>query len=105
MENHHHVIQPFIDYLKFEKRYSQHTIISYQTDLIAFFDFVIINFGETTLKEISHIYVRSWLASLRDGGLSAKSLNRKISTLKSFFKFQIKTGVIQQTPMAKVISP
>ena len=105
MENHYLVIQPFIDYLKFEKRYSQHTITAYQTDLIYFFDFVVITFGETALPQITHSFVRSWLASLKDEGLSAKSINRKISTLKSFFKYAIKTGVIQQTPMAKVVAP
>lgn len=105
MENHHLLIQPFIDYLKFEKRYSLHTVISYQTDLVAFFDYISTDFGETPLPQITHSIVRSWLASLKDQGLSAKSINRKISTLKSFFKFQIKTGVIRQTPMAKVVAP
>lgn len=105
MENHHLLIQPFIDYLKFEKRYSQHTILSYQTDLVHFFDYVITDFGEMPLPHITHSFVRSWLASLKDQGLSAKSINRKISTLKSFFKYSIKTGVISQSPMAKVIAP
>lgn len=105
MENHHLQIQPFLDYLKFEKRYSRHTLLSYETDLIAFFDFVVTQFGETPLPQITHMLVRSWLASLKDAGLSAKSINRKISTLKSFFKFQIKAGVIKQTPMAKVVAP
>jgi integrase/recombinase XerC len=105
MENHHLIIQPFIDYLKFEKRYSRHTILSYQTDLISFFDFVVLQFGEMPILQLNHTIVRSWLASLKDGGMTAKSINRKISTLKSFFKFQLKTGAIQQTPMAKVVAP
>jgi integrase/recombinase XerC len=105
MENHHLLLQPFINYLKFEKRYSQHTLTSYQTDLISFFDFVVTQFGQTPIKEISHTYVRSWLASLKDKGLSAKTINRKISSLKSFFKYEVKTGVVQQTPMAKVTAP
>jgi integrase/recombinase XerC len=105
MENHHLLVQPFLDFLKFEKRYSQHTVISYQTDLTGFFDFIIIQFGETPLNQITHTFIRSWLASLKDEGLSAKSINRKISTLKSFFKYQVKIGAVKQTPMAKVISP
>ncbi|RYZ62690.1 MAG: integrase [Chitinophagaceae bacterium] len=105
MENHHLIIQPFIDYLKFEKRYSRHTILSYQTDLVSFFDFVVMQYGDTALAQLSHSIVRSWLASLKDDGLSAKSINRKISTLKSFFKYQLKTGTIQQTPMTKVVAP
>lgn len=105
MEDHHATFQPFLAYLRFEKRYSQHTITSYQTDLISFFDFIIMQYGETPLRQLTHTYVRSWLANLKDEGLSAKSINRKISTLKSFFKYQMKTGVVQQTPMAKVIAP
>jgi integrase/recombinase XerC len=105
MESHHLLLQPFLDYLKFEKRYSHHTIISYQNDLTGFFDFVVVQFGETPLGQVTHTFIRSWLASLKDEGLSAKSINRKISTLKSFFKFQVKVGVVKQTPMAKVVAP
>jgi integrase/recombinase XerC len=105
MESHHLLIQPFVNYLRFEKRYSRHTILAYETDLVSFFDFVVSGFGETDLPLLNHSIVRSWLASLKDEGLSAKSITRKISTLKSFFKYQVKTGVILQTPMTKVIAP
>jgi len=101
----HPIIQPFIDYLKFEKRYSRHTIISYETDLVSFFDYVVTQYGETPVNQLSHIYIRSWLASLKDEGLAAKSINRKISSLKSFFKYQLKAGVIRQTPMIKIVAP
>jgi integrase/recombinase XerC len=101
----HPIIQPFIDYLKYEKRYSQHTIVSYQTDLISFNDYIIMQYGETQLSSLSHIYIRTWLASLKDEGLSERSINRKISSLKSFFKYYLKRGVITQNPMGKVISP
>ncbi|MBI3139231.1 MAG: tyrosine-type recombinase/integrase [Sphingobacteriales bacterium] len=99
------VIQPFLDYLKFEKRYSAHTLVSYTTDLVDFFDFLEMQYGIRGLGEIQPAIVRSWLASLKDKGLESASLNRKISTLKSFFKFQLKTGVIEQSPMTQVISP
>lgn len=105
MQSAHPIIQPFLDYLKFEKRYSKHTIISYETDLVSFFDYIVTQYGETPLHQLSHIYIRSWLASLKDQGLTAKSINRKISSLKSFFKFQLKGGVIVQTPMTKIVSP
>lgn len=98
-------IQSFLDYLKFEKRYSFHTLTSYTTDLIEFYDYAEIQFGATALKDITSAFVRSWLASLKDKGLSSKSLNRKISSLKSFFKYHMKTGAIESTPMDKVISP
>jgi len=105
MQSAHPIIQPFLDYLKFEKRYSKHTVISYETDLVSFFDYIVTQYGETPLDQLSHIYIRSWLASLKDQGLTAKSINRKISSLKSFFKYQLKTGIIRQTPMAKIVSP
>ena len=105
MEHAHPVIQPFLDYLKFEKRFSRHTIISYQTDLISFFDYLQIQYGDMSLQQLSHSYIRSWLASLKDSGMVAKSINRKISTLRSFFKYQLKTGTMQQTPMTKVVAP
>ena len=105
MHTNHPVIQPFINYLRFEKRYSRHTVISYQTDLVSFFDYLVTDYGEVTLEQLSHNYIRSWLASLKDQGLSAKSINRKISTLKSFFKYQLKIGLMKQSPMTRVISP
>ena len=101
----HPIIQPFIDYLKFEKRYSRHTIISYQADLISFFDYILHQYGDTPLNSLSHLYIRSWLASLKDEGLTARSINRKISSLKSFFKYNLKRGEISQSPMGKVIAP
>lgn len=99
------VVQVFLDYLKYEKRYSVHTLISYETDLRGFTDYIAMQFGNVSLQEINHSFVRSWLASLKEGGLTAKSINRKISSLKSFFKYHLKTGDIRVTPMAKVISP
>ena len=57
------------------------------------------------MKGVNHNFIRSWLTHLKEKGLSSKSLNRKISSLKSFFKYQLKIGTIEATPMAKVISP
>jgi integrase/recombinase XerC len=99
-------VQSFIDYLKFEKRYSAHTIRSYNDDLVQFFTFLEMQFGKLAIKEISQSFVRSWLASLKnDDDLTAKSINRKISTLKSFFKFQLKQNKIEHTPMFNIHSP
>jgi integrase/recombinase XerC len=58
-----------------------------------------------SLGQLSHGYIRSWLASLKDEGLTGKSINRKISALKSFFKYQLKTGEVKQSPMTRVIAP
>ena len=101
----HSAIQPFLDYLKFEKRYSPHTILSYQTDLRDFDKFLDDRYGSLALKDVDHALVRGWLAELKGDGLVAKSLNRKISTLRSFFKYQMRTGKLDYSPMTKIIAP
>jgi integrase/recombinase XerC len=98
-------IQAFINYLKFEKRYSSHTVRSYHDDLIQFFSFLYTRFGTFKLEEISATFIRSWLASLKDDDVTSRTINRKISTLKSFFKFQLKQGKIENSPMGNIISP
>ncbi len=105
MHTPHSVLQPFLQYLKFEKRYSRHTILSYTNDLNAFFDFITVQYGALDLGDISHMYIRTWLASLKDAGLASKSINRKISSLKSFYKFQLRTGVLKKSPMSRIIAP
>ncbi|MET0636176.1 MAG: tyrosine-type recombinase/integrase [Chitinophagaceae bacterium] len=95
----------FLDYLKFEKRYSVHTLVSYQGDLRDFFDYLELTYGPTPLAEISYPMIRSWLAGLKESGLSSKTISRKISTLKSFFKYHLRLGAISQAPTANIISP
>ena len=101
----HSFSQSFIDYLKFEKRYSAHTVRAYTDDLDQFFSYLETTFGETNLPGISTSFIRSWLASLKEQKIMSKSINRKISSLKSFFKYQIRTGQLEKSPMAGVISP
>ncbi len=105
ISSHYPQIQGFLDYLKFEKRYSPHTIISYQTDLIQFFSFISEHFGNPPVENITAPFIRSWLAGLKENNVTSKSINRKISSLKSFFKFLMKQNLISQTPMTTVISP
>lgn len=101
----HPHIKAFFDYLRFEKRYSQHTLISYQTDLEQFFTYIQSVFDKTPIENITAVFVRSWLAALKEKNISSRSINRKISTLKSFFRFMMKQGVIKQTPLTTVNSP
>ena len=98
-------IQEFLDHLKFQKRYSRNTIVSYRNDLQVFFDFLQHQYGETPLPAISPGFVRSWLAGLKQDGLDSKSITRKVSSLKSFFKFQLRQQHIDVTPMTTIISP
>jgi integrase/recombinase XerC len=104
------VVEPildFLNYLRFQKRYSPHTSTSYETDLAEFFQFMATeDLGDLPLASIKAAYVRNWLVSLKDDkGNSAKTINRKISSLKSFFKFQLKKGIIAASPMVTVVSP
>ncbi|HQW46770.1 MAG TPA: site-specific integrase, partial [Chitinophagaceae bacterium] len=78
------LISAFTAYLQFEKRYSNHTVQAYQHDLEQFFLFVKSQFGEMLIHQVSHIHIRSWLAQIKELEISSKSINRKISTLKSF---------------------
>ena len=98
-------LQSFINYLKFEKRYSQHTIVSYQNDLEQFFSYITSQYQAAKLTEIATTYVRSWMAELKGDKISAKSINRKASSLKSFFKYHLRTGSITTTPMWSVTTP
>src|SRR5690349_23444562 len=95
-------ISAFTDHLKFEKRYSVHTVRSYHDDLIQFRDYLVTSFGSMAVDEISAAVIRSWLASLKNDGLGSRSINRKISTLKSFFKFIIRSGKLAKNPLATV---
>ena len=97
--------ESFLDYLQFEKRYSDHTILSYSTDLEQFEGFCIEETGGSDLTRVDGKLVRSWVIRLMDSGKSARSVNRKISTLKSFYKFLMREQHIQISPMDKVLSP
>lgn len=97
--------QSFIDYLKFEKRYSSHTVRAYRDDLDQFFTWMDSSFGDISIPAITISIVRSWLASLKEAKITSKSINRKISSLKSFFKYQLRTGKLEKSPMAGIISP
>ncbi len=100
-----YTIQDFLNYIKFEKRYSQHTLISYQNDLEQFFSFLT-EYDSPPIPKITATFIRSWLAQLKgEEKLTAKTINRKISTLKSFFKYQLKNGVIKVSPMTTITSP
>lgn len=98
-------IKFFLQYLQFEKRYSGHTIISYQNDLEQFFTYLISQYDAPAVADVTAGYIRSWLAEMRIEKMTAKSLNRKISSLRSFFKYQLKLGEITVTPLTTISAP
>ena len=94
----------FIKYLKFEKRLSDHTILSYDNDLKQFESFFKIYSTNKEIKTTDKRAIRSWIVELSLKNLSPKSINRKIATLKSFFKFLIKREVIEINPTTNITS-
>lgn len=95
----------FIQYIQFEKRYSPHTVTSYCNDLKQFFSYLELEYNITEIHDIDYILIRSWLVSLMERNISARSINRKITTLKSFYRFLNKERVIEENPMNKIIAP
>lgn len=98
-------IDKFLNYLQFEKRYSEHTLVAYKTDLLQFSRFISNEFDVTKIEEVHHTIIRSWIAFLLDSGISSRSVNRKITTLKSVFKYLMQEEVILENPTQKIISP
>jgi integrase/recombinase XerC len=98
-------IQQFTTYLKLEKRYSSHTTLAYQTDLEQFLQFLIIQFELDNLNKATTQMIRSWLASLMELNVTPRSVIRKISTLKSFYKYLLRNELIEKSPMDKISSP
>ena len=95
----------FLHYLQFEKKYSAHTLVSYQTDLNQFADFVHAQFSIDTVNAYSHIHIKSWLASQINDGLTARSVNRKLTTLKTFYRFLLREGHVKTNPLIKIQGP
>lgn len=95
----------FLSYLKYEKRYSQNTLTAYENDLDQFVLFGKKLVEDFCVEEVDYHCIRQWIVSLMDNGISAKSVNRKISTLKTFYKFLMREGLIEKNPTDKVVIP
>lgn len=98
-------LQSFFDYITYEKKYSVHTITSYQNDIAQFIAFINPQQESISISEVNYQQIRSWVASLIKDKIAAKSVNRKLSTLKSFFKYLQRQQIIDANPMAKISGP
>ncbi|MFM7681340.1 MAG: tyrosine-type recombinase/integrase [Bacteroidota bacterium] len=98
------MFQEFINYLQFEKRCSEHTVTAYQNDLAQFQDYFEIK-SITEMNELNSLAIRSWMVHLIDTGLTNRSVNRKIATLRTLFKWLRKEGIVNSNPMAKIQGP
>jgi integrase/recombinase XerC len=95
-------VNPFLEYISLEKRFSPNTAISYELDLRKFWDFVTVQYCLTSVLEVRHTHVRAWVVQMMGEKSATRSVNRRISCLKSYFKFLLKRGILETNPMLKV---
>src|SRR5688572_2363095 len=98
-------VKRFLSYLQYEKRYSSNTLSAYENDLSQFFKYLQDTYQTSEVKEVTHFFIRSWVVSLIDSKISPRSVNRKITALKSFFRFLMREKLIELNPMIKIQSP
>jgi integrase/recombinase XerC len=98
-------ITDFLNYIEFERRYSVHTLNSYAKDLEQFSEFIRETYQVEKAKEIDFVFIRSWIALLMEEGNSPRTVNRKISTLKSYFRYLLKVEKIDHNPVLKITGP
>jgi len=94
-------IKSFLDYILLEKKYSQHTVTAYKNDITSFQGFCINEFGSEDIVNVNYAQIRNWIVSLVNSGISNQSINRKVSSLKSFYKFLQKTKQLTSNPLIK----
>ena len=97
--------QRFLAYLQYEKRYSLHTVTAYRIDLDQFFDYLSRQYNISDIREVTHLIIRSWLVNLMENSISARSVTRKLTTLKSYYRFLQREGFVDVNPMQKITSP
>jgi integrase/recombinase XerC len=95
------LIDSFLAYITLEKKYSIHTITAYKNDLISFTDFLVTQYNQENLLEVHYPQIRSWIVTLVADKISNRTINRKVSSLKSFYKFLQKTKQIAANPLSK----
>ncbi|UJH68061.1 tyrosine-type recombinase/integrase [Allomuricauda sp. SCSIO 65647] len=94
-------ITSFVQHLSKEKNYSAHTVNAYQKDIGSFADFCKHEFGIDGLEQVQYPIIRNWIVKLVDEGLTNRSVNRKIASLKAYYRFLQKTGILVASPLAK----
>ncbi len=99
------IVEGYLDHLEKEKRFSKHTVVAYRKDLDQFVHHVSDNLEVDSITEVDHHDIRSWIISiLEDDKLKPESVNRKISCLRSFYRYLVRNGMVTKNPMAKITS-
>ncbi|HQI44825.1 MAG TPA: tyrosine-type recombinase/integrase [Bacteroidales bacterium] len=99
------MLERFLHYLQYEKRFSPYTVISYKTDLGQFSEYLALQYGISEIADASHQMIRSWFVSLMEQNITARSVNRKKAALNTFYKYLNSHGFSSENPMNKVLSP
>ena len=97
-------IELFFQYISSEKRLSKNTLLAYEQDMAHFTEFLIPE-CLTSVTEVRHLHIRSWIVDMMQHEASARSITRRLSCLKTYFRFLQKRGLVTGNPMAKVVSP
>ncbi len=95
------IFQAFTDYLSLERKYAKHTVQAYLADISSFAVFFEEHFGVVAIATADYVQIRRWIIDLSDSGLSNRSINRKIASLKAYYKFLLKTEQLSVNPLAK----
>jgi integrase/recombinase XerC len=95
----------FFQYLTHERRASEHTLVAYKRDLALFLTFITEKYSLTSVNEVRHPHVRAWMVKLLHEGNATRSVNRRLSCLKSYFRFLNRHKLLEQDPMIKVVAP
>ena len=94
-------VKKFIDFLLFEKKYSQHTAVAYEKDIEMFEKFLLREFSESKLSNANYSQIRSWIVKLVNTNITNRTINRKVSSLNSYYKFLLKIQSIEFNPLTK----
>ncbi|MDO9185393.1 MAG: tyrosine-type recombinase/integrase [Bacteroidia bacterium] len=95
----------FLEFIQYEKRASKHTLVAYSNDIKQFVTYLSTTYEITKIAEVNHTIIRSWIVSLMEQKISPRSVNRKITTLKTFYKFLLRQSIVTENPMLKILSP
>jgi integrase/recombinase XerC len=95
----------FLKYLSTERRYSINTLTAYQTDIEQFSTYLNLEYQIDEISQATHQMVRAWIVDILSHGNSPRTINRKLSTLKTFFRFLRKEGLISDNPLQRILSP
>jgi len=95
----------FLEFIQFEKRFSSHTLVAYSNDLEQLLTYLKTTYEVTDISEVNHTIIRSWVVSLMEHKISPRTVNRKITTLKTFYKFLLRQNIVTENPMLKILSP